>query len=450
MPAQFALAHRNLAASLLKLAWPVALARLGIMGMGLVDVIVVGQLAPASLPHQALGWAPTGVMLVTGIGLLTGVQVLAARAIGAGNPQDAGGAWRRGMIVSLIAGAIAAALMWLGGARIFTIFGITPDLAEPSADVMRILALSVPLHLCYCATAFFLEAIQRPMASMIVMWGANAINLALNLMLVPEYGAVGSAWATFGARIVLAGGLAIWVLSLRDGAKFGVRSRPSGPSFRALLAIGAAAAVSQAAEAGAFSAMTILAGRISGEAVAAYQILLNLLALVFMIALGLSTATAVLTSEAIGRKAPAEAARASWMGLLLNTGFMLLAALLVLVAAPVIGRVYTADLSLAAFIASLMWLAAAIMPPDGGQVVTAAALRARGDNWFPTASHIFAYAFVMPALAFWLAEMQGMGVAGLMLAIFWSSVVSVGVLLARLWALRNVIPNAAIEPSIAH
>ena len=44
--------------------------------MALVDVIVVGQLAPDELPHQALGWAPTAVFLVAAIGLLQGVQVL--------------------------------------------------------------------------------------------------------------------------------------------------------------------------------------------------------------------------------------------------------------------------------------------------------------------------------------------------------------------------------------
>ena len=50
---------RALLERLLRLAWPVTLARLGIMGMGVVDAIVVGQLAPSELPHQALGWAPT-------------------------------------------------------------------------------------------------------------------------------------------------------------------------------------------------------------------------------------------------------------------------------------------------------------------------------------------------------------------------------------------------------
>jgi MATE family multidrug resistance protein len=418
------------------------------MGMGLVDVIVVGQFAPAELPHQALGLAPIGVLIVTSIGLLTGVQVLAARAIGAGTMEDAGGAWRRGIVVSMLAGAIAVALVWLLGARIFTAFGVEPELAAPSATVAKILAFSVPLHLCYVTTAFFLEAIQRPMASTIVMWGANGVNLVLNLALVPYFGAEGSAWATVGARLCLAVLLMGWVLRLKDGAVFGVRKPSTAPSYRSLLGVGAAAAVSHAAEAGAFSGMTLIAGRIGRHEVSAYQILLNLLAVVFMCALGLSSATAVLTSEAIGRDAPADATRASFTGLLLNTGFMLVLGSLVFAFAPAIGRGFTADLSLAAFVASLAWLAALVMLPDGGQVVAASALRARGDNWFPTASHLVSYALVMPALAFWLAETRGRGVAGLMLAIFWASVLSCGVLCARMWALRRTSPVVqAMAPS---
>ncbi|MCR6643582.1 MAG: MATE family efflux transporter [Terricaulis sp.] len=88
----------------LRLAGPVALARLGIITMALVDVIAVGQLAPAELPHQALGWAPTAVFLVAGIGLLQGVQVLAARAMGEGAPQGAGMALRRGLIIAIADG----------------------------------------------------------------------------------------------------------------------------------------------------------------------------------------------------------------------------------------------------------------------------------------------------------------------------------------------------------
>src|SRR5690606_14616210 len=100
----------------------------------------------------------------------------------------------------------------------------------------------------------------------------------------------------------------------------------------------------------------------------------------------------------------------------------------------------TADLALAALIASLVWICAIALLPDGTQVVVAYGLRARGDNWFPTFSHILAYAVAMPIIGYWLAEHEGMGVAGLLFAIFWSSVLSGGVLLLRWSFLRKRLP----------
>lgn len=461
---------RPYVADLLRLAGPVALARLGIIGMAIADVIIVGQLAPAELPRQAMGWAPTAVFLVAGIGLLQGVQVLAARAQGEGNPQGAGVALWRGLVLALATGLVSAMAMWFAGANLFTIFGINPGLAAVSAPVMVILAFSLPLHLTYVAATYFMEAIKKPGISMAVMWGANIVNLALNLLwvpdltlpapnegwaplysalrdwpllsvlhdLVPDHGAIGSAWATVCARVFLSGVLLMWILLLPDGVNFGVRVRGAvGPSYGALLAIGGAAAVSQAVEAGAFSAMTMIAARLGEEIVAGYQIVLNLMALVFMIALGMAAATAVLVAEASGRGAPRDSARAGWTGIGLNAIAMILAALIIVSFSAEIGRAYTSDATLAALIGSLMWLCALVLHPDGAQVVAASALRARGDNWFPTWSHIFAYAVVMPVLGYWLAERQGMGVAGLLWAIFWASVASALVLLLRWWALSR-------------
>jgi MATE family multidrug resistance protein len=426
----------------------VVLARLGIMGMGVVDVMVVGQFAPTQLPYQALGWAPISVLTVSGIGLLTGVQVLAARALGASKPVEAGGAWQRGVVVSLLAGSCAVALIWLLDARFFTAFGIAPELAVPAMRVTRILAFSLPLQLLYVSCAQFLEAIQRPLAATVTMWSANALNLLLNLLLVPKWGAVGSAYCTVGARAFLGLALLTWILSLRDHERFGLRTRSPEPTYGALLGVGAAAMVSHAAEAGAFSGMTILAGRLGGDAVATYQILLNLLSIVFMVSLGFSSATAVLTAEAMGREAPRDATRASVTGLVLNTFFTLLIALFVFSFSRFIGRAYTANLSLAAVVSGLLWLAAMIIPLDGAQVVVASALRARGENWFPTSSHLFAYAVVMPALAFWLAETRDQGVTGLMLAIFASTLLSCAVLCLRLWRLH--VAPAVVEPAQSH
>lgn len=424
---------------LLRLAGPVAVARLGIMGMGVADTIIVGQLAPKELSHLALGWAPTGVFLVGAIGLLVGVQVLAARAIGEGKSENAGAALRRGLVIGWIAGALSAVLIAVGATPALIAMGIEPALAASAGKVAAVLGLSIPLHLTFVAASFFLEAISRPNAGAVVMWLGNAVNIALNLLLVSEWGAVGSAWATVGARVFLVVGLLGWIWYSLRGSEYGVLRKPSGdaPGYGALLGVGAAAAVSQVAEAGAFSGMTVIAGRIGEQAVATYQITLNLLAVVFMLSLGLAAATQVLVSESIGANDRPKAARAGWLGIGVNLLLLMAAGLVALVFATPIGRAYSADPALVAAVAALMPIAALTMLPDGGQVVAAAALRGRGDNWFPTASHVLAYVIVMPPLAFFLGEMQERGVYGLMEAIFLASVLSVGVLTARhFWLTR--------------
>ena len=141
------------------------------------------------------------MFLVAAIGLLQGVQVLAARSIGEGNKIGAGVVLRRGLMLALIAGALSAALMWLGGERLFTFFGIEEALAGPSTPVMLVLAFSIPLHLLYIAGTYFLEAIKKPGISTVVMWLANAVNLGLNLLWVPEHGAIG--FHLFGCLVCL-------------------------------------------------------------------------------------------------------------------------------------------------------------------------------------------------------------------------------------------------------
>ena len=72
-----------------------------------------------------------------------------------------------------------------------------------------------------------------------------------------------------------------------------------------------------------------------------------------------------------------------------------------------------------------------------GPLVTAASLRARGDVWVPTFTHLASYIAIMMPLAWWLAIPCGMGILGLVVSIIIASVVSAGLLLARFWMLAR-------------
>ena len=75
--------------------------------------------------------------------------------------------------------------------------------------------------------------------------------------------------------------------------------------------------------------------------------------------------------------------------------------------------------------------------PDSLQVVVAQALRARGDVWLPTGTHLTSYIALMMPLAWWLAIPQHMGIMGMVWSVVIASFVSGGLLLGRFWMLAR-------------
>ncbi|MFU1839377.1 polysaccharide biosynthesis C-terminal domain-containing protein, partial [Enterococcus faecium] len=83
------------------------------------------------------------------------------------------------------------------------------------------------------AAQFFLEGLSRPKPGMWAMWVANGVNVALNLLLVPDLlnlgvdGAAASAWATFGARTALAVFLVIYIVRLPEANSWNLWRKPA-------------------------------------------------------------------------------------------------------------------------------------------------------------------------------------------------------------------------------
>lgn len=427
---------------LLRLGLPIAVGRLGVVGMGVVDTIVVGRFAPGQLAHQALGWTITGPALLGGIGLLLGVQVLVAQAMGAGEAERCGAVWRRGLVIALIAGLAVCLVVWSGAGGLLRAFGVEPVLARRGAVVGAILSLSVPLHLAFMATTKFLEALERPTPGAAIMWAANGVNLALNLALVPSGGAIGSAWATVLSRLFLIGAILAYVLATPSVRRLALGKAP-GAGYRPLLAIGSAAALSALVEAGAFASMSVIAAR-EGAAidVAAWVIATgSLVTLAFLLAQGFATAGVVLVSEAVGAGSSGLARRIGWTAVALTVASMVVCGLGVIAFAPQVAAAFTTDAALRALLASEMALVALLMIPDGGQGATEAVLRARGDNWFPTATRLTAYVAVAPPLALWFARLHERSVTGVLEATTLASLAALAVMLGRLAVLDRLRPS---------
>ena len=90
-----------------------------------------------------------------------------------------------------------------------------------------------------------------------------------------------------------------------------------------------------------------------------------------------------------------------------------------------------------AMAAPALVLACAFFLPDALQVVIAQSLRARGDVWLPTYTHLASYIGVMMPLAWFLAIPMKLGIIGITWAVIAASFLSCGLLLARFWMLSR-------------
>jgi len=430
---------------LLRLAGPVVVARLGIMAMGLTDAIVVGRYSAEQLAFHALGWAPTATILTTAVGLLMGVQVMTARYVGEGRRHHSGAVLRRGIVYSFWIGVGSTAALIVLGPLFMGSIGLDPALAAGANKALVVFTLSLTPYLVSVAGTFYLEALSRPLPGMWAMWLANGVNLALAVVLVPglfglpAMGAVGAAWASFAARLALMVFVLVYIWRMSDARDLGVFDKPADSRADAFeqRRIGYGAGVSYFVESAAFAGMNVVAGWLGAMAVAGYTVMLNVAAVVFMVPLGLSAATAVLVGRAYGARDAAGVNRSGWTGIGVAVVFGVGISAVIWPLSKPIASAYTLDPVLIALAAPAMVLYLLALTADCTQVVTAGALRARGDVWLPTFTHIISYAVVMCPLAWFLAHPMKMGLSGIIWAIIASSLLAAGFLVSRFWLLSR-------------
>ena len=424
---------------LMRLSGPVVLSRLGIMVMGLTDAIVVGRFSAEQLGFHAMAWAPSSVFVTMTVGLLVGVQVMTSRAMGAGKPHDTGAVLRRGMVYGFWIGMASAVVLAVLGPPLLHAVRLPTALADGATAPLIVFSLSLPLYALTVVISFWLEGLSRPGPVTIAMWVANGVNLAINLLLVPgtlglpALGAVGGAWATFVARLALLLMLAVYVLRLKDARALGVFDKPARdlPASIEQRRIGYGAGASNFFEVAAFAGMSLVAGWIGGLSVAAWAVVINVAAVIFMLPLGISTATSVQVGRAFGSRDPAGMTRAGWVAFGFTAVVGVVLALLLFPLREWVASAYTADQSAIALIAPALALTCLFLAPDAVQVVAAQALRARGEVWVPTITHLISYGVIMGPLAWWLAIPMGLGVNGIVWSVIVTSFVSMAFLLAR-------------------
>ncbi|MDX1541462.1 MAG: MATE family efflux transporter [Geminicoccaceae bacterium] len=406
----------------LKLAGPVMASRAGLLVMTSVDTIMCGRAGAEELAYYGISLAPSLSFMLVGIGLMMGVVVLTAQTDGAGRPHECGRIWRLGLINGLIAGGLFGLAM-LPGESLLLLLGQNPEISRGGGEALRMFAFGMPAILAYTSTTLFLEGIGRSTPGMVVMIAANLVNLALNwvLMFGPfEMGATGAVLATSITRWFMFAAIAGYVLLMVGRDDYGVFAPMRGAwGFeRKLARLGWPLAISFLMEHGAFFAAATFAGWLGQIPLAGYQVTLNVMALIYMLAIGLSTATGVRVGNAVGRLDREGLARAGWVGLGIGVLIMLALTPVLWFAAPWIVAIYTDDPAVAAVAIPGLGIAAWILVVDASQGIMVGALRGAADIWVTMGLQAIAFWVIGIPLCYWLGHVQGFGVAGLLWGLF--------------------------------
>lgn len=439
---------------MLGLAWPVILAELGWIGMGVVDTMMVGRVDAEAIGAVSLGHMLFFAIAIFGMGLLLGLDTLVAQAYGARDLRDCHRSLLQGCWVSLALTVPVTAIV-LVCLPFLDRWGFDPVVAARMGPYLEAITWSaLPLFL-YATFRRYLQATNHVRAVMFALVTANGINAFSNWILIfghlgaPSLGVEGAGWATLISRIYMTGFLLVSILVAdREGGGrlWNVSWRPDGARIRQLLGLGLPAAFQTTLEVGMFAAATALAGLLEPVALAAHHIALNVASVTFMIPLGLSSAAAVRVGQAIGGKNPAGARRAGWTALLYAAAFASASALAFVILPGAILRVFTPEPGVIERGISLLYVAAIFQLFDGIQAVATGALRGTGETRIPLIWNLVGFWAVGLPVGAWLCFRAGWGVSGLWIGLC-VGLMLVGGGLLRAWKRKVGLLLKPIRPA---
>lgn len=413
---------------LFALAWPVVLAQLGLMGMGVVDLLVVGQLGRDATAAVGIGNTLSFGTLILGFGAAHGLDPLVAQAFGANRPRLAGAEAARGLALVLLLG-IPITVVHLLGDALLRMLGQPASVVPLAGDYLEVIAVGVMPGLAFQVVRQLLQGMGSMRPAMWVIALGNVVNLVADLALVPRYGVAGAAWATSLVRLVML------VALVALGWKQLALARPDGPvlAWREIARVARTAlpvSVQIGLEVWAFNVGYVIAGWLGATEQAAHTAAMNAASISFMFPLGVSAAAATRVGNLVGARA--DWRRAAWTSVALGAGAMVPFAALFLLAPRFVAGLYNPDLAVVALTADVLPIAALFQLFDGTQVVAFGVLRGLGDTRRPALFNVLGYWVLGLPLGAWLALGAGGGLRGVWIGLSVALFVVAGLLIVRL------------------
>lgn len=377
-----------------------------------------GQLTLAAVAQGATLWVLVQLVL---IGLAMALTPMFARLFTRSDEQQLKQLFQQGIWLAILLIPLGIALM-LFTPRLMHWIGVDAAIIAPASSYLAVMTWAIPFFALYLPIRFFNEGIGNPKAVMMITALSIPINVGGNYILLnglfglPKMGATGigiASVASFAFITLVGWGYILKSQRFRSWQLFADFQWPHWKTIARFFNIGLPNAVALLMEAGMFSAIVLLSGRLGVSIAAANQIALSYISTTFMIPLGLSLAMMTRVGMAMGEDDREKTRIIGISGMVIGTIAMCGSVLIILFFGESVAALYSDDKAIIQLAVGLLSLAAIFQIPDGIQVCAAGALRGLEETKAPMLYAVWGYWILAMPLAIALAFYFNMSAQGL-------------------------------------
>ena len=393
-----AVPHKGQSREILRLAVPAFGALVAEPLFLLADSAIVGHLGVAQLAGVGLASA----VLHTAVGLMVflaySTTPAVARAIGDGQWGKALAAGRDGVWLALLLGLVLAVAGFLAADPLIGLLGAEGEVRTFAVDYLRWSMPGLVAMLLIFAGTGLLRGMQDTRTPLLVATSGFGLNIVLNLSLVYGLGwsVTGSAVGTSVAQWAMA---AVYLVIVRQNAvRHGVPLAPNWRGIRSMTRVGSWLMLRTLSLRVAILATVLVVTAQGAVNLAAHQLAMTIFSFLAFALDALAIAAQALIGKELGASNALRARLLTGTMVRWGLGFGVVTGVLLALAAPFAGRLFTSDPEVQAVLALALWVVAAGQPVAGYVFVLDGVLIGAGDARYLALAGLANLAAYLPML----------------------------------------------------
>ncbi len=310
------------------LATPIAMTQLAQVAVSTTNIALMGSLGVNQVAAGGLALVLFNQIRTMCVGLITATGNRVATVVSRAEKRNTTAdteireVVRASLLISTVAG-ILGGLVLIGLGWALRWLGQDEAVLAQARPMMVALAPGLLPCLWFQVIRQYTVGMRRPQALLLVTLGSVALNLVAALAFmhgwagIPAMGLTGVGVAT--ALVFLLMFVAFWLMVHHDdelGATLPLRPWPvRRATVMAELRLGTPIALTYGSEAGLFSVLALVMGTLGPAALAAHNVVYQLVYIVFQVAVGLSHGASILVSRTAAREEYRRARTLAWLAL---------------------------------------------------------------------------------------------------------------------------------------